>query len=302
MVEVKPQVLDSEEVVFSRKVHILGGAGFIGSSLELGLPTRRVAREGLDITVRDQVLDYFERERLAVVILAAAYTDVNRAEAERDEAWRVNVRGAANVAEACNRFYCRLIYLSTDFVFTGEEGPYSESQKPPHFSKKRGAYGDTKFQAEQAIQGSLRNFAICRIAYPFGVGHGKDFVLKTIEFANKYPLFSDQIITPTYVPDLSTALQRLVVTGERGFFHVACNPLTPFEVGNYLNLRLNLDLEIREGSLAQLNEANKEKPVAQRPLKGGLLAESTQKRLDIKFQTWKEAVEEMIERGLLSVQ
>lgn len=283
------------------EVYVIGGTGLVGSGFS-SENYRRVGRSSVDVTNRESVLRCFEREQPQTVILAAGYTDVDGAEREPEEALRINVLGAWNVARACEQFGSHLIFVSSDFVFPGTEeypGPYLESSLPPAFSGKRGVYGTSKYLGEQHVRYSGARSAIVRIAYPFGVGGERDFMVKTLGILKAgYPLFEDQKITPTYLPDLQRAVKVIQERQLTGVFHVTCNLLTPRQLGLHLKRRLALELEVKRGSLEEFLQRSGR--ISPRPVLGGLRTLGTQKKLGIEFSYWQNKVDEMIEEGLLA--
>ena len=176
---------------------------------------------GIAVDIRNQksVEQFFQEQSANFdwVILFAAYTDVNGAEQQRGDkngpCWKINVEGTGNVVEACNKYGKKLVFISTDFIFDGTNGPYSEEDPPgPDFSKVS-MYGLSKIEGEKAGP-----TVVIRIAYPYsGVNTGKeDLVLRDINWYREnqpYALYDDQILTPTFIPDVANAIMTIIKKG-----------------------------------------------------------------------------------------
>jgi dTDP-4-dehydrorhamnose reductase len=177
-------------------------------------------RKDLDITKRDKVLAWLEEVRPALLINSAAFTDVDGCESRREWAMQVNGEGAGHLAEGCERVGARMIQISTDFVFDGQQKvPYREEAVPNPLS----AYGASKLLGEKRVAERLERYLIVRTSWLYGLG-GKNFVEAILGQAEKKAhlrVVSDQIGSPTYVPDLSRAILNLVNAHADGIVHVA---------------------------------------------------------------------------------
>lgn len=153
-----------------------------------------------------------------VVIHAAAYTDVERAEREPDLAMAVNAEGTERVARAATRIGARLICLSTDYVFDGVKGaPYDETDRPNPLN----AYGRSKLEGERRAVACCSSTLIVRTAWLYGL-HGKNFVKTMMQRAVEQPelrVVADQRGSPTHAGDLAAALARVLETDLRGVAH-----------------------------------------------------------------------------------
>ncbi len=180
------------------------------------------------ITKKESVDKFFKKD-FEWIILFSAFTDVDGAEKQRDDkngsCWQINVEGVRNIVNACCAYQKKLIFISTDFVFDGTKGPYSEDDPTGPNLAKVSWYGITKIEAEKIITTEFSDYLILRIAYPYRSRfEGKDDLAKRtlrLYFADKlYPMFTDQIISPTFIDDIAPALYLLITTNQRGVFHL----------------------------------------------------------------------------------
>lgn len=287
-------------MAIENEIYVTGSKGLVASKVLEGLGGKTLLVpeiDDLDITDRQRLRDYLDGHHVDTVVNFAAYTDVDSGEKERGDqnglAWRVNVIGVSNLALESISRGIHLIHISTDFVFPGSEttpGPYPERYYPTP-CEELSWYGCTKLAGEQVIRDSGADSAIVRISYPFGNPDSeRDFARKVLDLVIKgYPLFSDQVFTPTYIPDLSLALKVISEKRLTGVFHVASPSIaSPFEFGRYMAASLGMEHAIHEGSLVSYVNQNGKAP---RPILGGLLCEETQNRLGITFRDWRKAVD-----------
>lgn len=276
---------------------VIGADGLVGSVLvnEYTNSSDLVCPHSneLNITNIEQVNKYINSDDTTDVILLAAYTDVEVIQKDPRLALKINVEGTKNVAEACKKHGKKLIYISSDFVFSGVEsnkGPYKDSDSPePEDSKLIGEYARTKLMGENVVKNSGCMFAIIRIAYPFGNSENdKDFARKTLKLVQGgYALFSDQQFSPTYIPDLANAIERITSEDLTGTFHVVCTPVTtPFEFGKYLVEKMGFDLDVKSGSLKEFMVGRTPKP-----LFGGLIPSR-----EFKTSNWRDSVDEFVDK------
>jgi dTDP-4-dehydrorhamnose reductase len=194
------------------RILITGAQGQVGSELQATAPgTWNVIPCGsndLDVTRADMAKAVISQERPALIIHAAAYTDVDRAEREVDRAEAVNSTGAANIAIAASEVGARMIYISTDFVFDGGLGRPYLPDDPAH---PLGVYGHTKLAGERAVlaHGGGRSLVV-RTAWVFSA-FGRNFVrtmLGQMRTESSVSVVSDQVGTPTWARPLAQALWR----------------------------------------------------------------------------------------------
>ncbi len=175
----------------------------------------------LDITDGEEVRRVIAEQRPDVVIHCAAWTAVDLAEEEenREMVYRVNVTGTKNLAEACARTDCKMVYLSTDYVFDGQG---TEAWQPDcRDYAPLNVYGKTKLEGERAVENCLSKYFIVRIAWVFGA-NGTNFVKTMLKVGKDHEalnVVNDQIGTPTYTYDLARLLVDMAETEKYGYYH-----------------------------------------------------------------------------------
>lgn len=205
------------------KVFVTGVRGQLGYDVVNELTKRGIEAVGADIDEMD-VTDAASVERVIreaapdAVIHCAAYTAVDAAEENEELCRRVNAEGPGNIAAVCRELDIKMIYISTDYVFSGQgERPWEpEDEKDP-----QSVYGQTKYEGELAVQKLLDKYFIVRIAWVFGI-NGKNFVktmLKLAEDHDTIRVVNDQFGSPTYTYDLARLLVDMVLTEKYGVYH-----------------------------------------------------------------------------------
>jgi len=207
-----------------RTALVTGAGGQLGHALQATVPRRwRIIpcdHRQLDIVNEAEAHHILGRERPGLVINTAAYTAVDAAESEPERAAAVNVRGAANVAQAAREIGTRVIHLSTDFVFDGCQGhPYA----PADATNPLGVYGRTKLEGELEVTRICEGAAvILRSAWIYGA-HGKNFVLTMLRLMREKEslgVVTDQVGTPTWDHGLAEAIWSIAERPEiRGIHH-----------------------------------------------------------------------------------
>ena len=264
---------------------VVGSSSMVGSRFcELASASFNLIKADLkdnilvDITKKASVENFFKTYDFEWLILFSAFTDVDAAEKQRGDknglCYQINVKGTANVVDACKNSNRKLIFISTDFVFDGQNGPYSEESQPGGDLDKISWYGLTKIEAENYVRENLANFLILRIAYPYrGRFEGKDDIAKRIlrlyQAGQLYPMFTDQIITPTFIDDIAEAVKLLISSAQEGIFHlVSPRETTQFEFAEELIRVFKGDSsKIQKGSIIDFLKAPGYTP---RPINGGL--------------------------------
>ena len=175
----------------------------------------------MDITDREKVDALISAERPDVVVHCAAWTAVDMAEDDDkvELVRRVNVNGTKNIALACKKLGCKMVYLSTDYVFNGlGTKPWDPDCKD---YQPLNVYGQTKLEGELAVAENLEKYFIVRIAWVFGV-NGKNFIKTMLNLGKTHDrirVVNDQIGTPTYTYDLARLLVDMIETDKYGYYH-----------------------------------------------------------------------------------
>jgi dTDP-4-dehydrorhamnose reductase len=212
------------------RVAIIGASGLVGGALIEAFGTSVVAATSftqdapgltkLDMRSPHQIDSLLASSRPDVVLLPAANPNVDGCERDPVGTRAVNITGTANVANACRQHGCKLVFFSTDYVFDGRAGPYSEDAEPHPINE----YARQKLEAEY-IARKLPSYMIIRIANVFGPERqGKNFVYRVVRelgAGRELLLPNDQISTPTYAPDIAAAVRTLVERDTTGIWNVA---------------------------------------------------------------------------------
>ena len=191
------------------------------SGAEDGSPVASMPYVPMDITNAEQVHDVLTQVKPDVVVHCAAWTAVDLAEDEdkTEKVRAINAGGTKNIAVVCKELDCKMVYISTDYVFDGQgTAPWAPDCKD---YKPLNVYGQTKLEGELAVADTLDKFFIVRIAWVFGL-NGKNFIKTMLTVGKKYDtvrVVRDQIGTPTYTLDLSRLLVDMIETEKYGYYH-----------------------------------------------------------------------------------
>lgn len=205
------------------KILVTGASGQLGHDLVKELNNRGhevigVGSKDLNITDYDAVMKKLSELRPDVVMHCAAYTAVDNAEDDKDRCNEVNHVGTENVARACAEIGAKMLYLSTDYVFSGDgEKPW----EPDDAVNPLNTYGLTKYLGEEAVRKYVKNHFIVRISWVFGI-NGKNFVKTMLRLGKEreqLTVVCDQIGSPTYTVDLARLLADMIVTEKCGTYH-----------------------------------------------------------------------------------
>lgn len=226
------------------RVFVTGVSGQLGHDVMNELEKRGFEGIGSDITpeyggvddgtavtampyVKLDITDFSETERVIAsadpdaVIHCAAWTDVDRAEEDGsiEKARAVNADGTANVAKVCRKLDCKMLYVSTDYIFGGQG---TDPWKPDRRNyRPLNVYGLTKLEGEVAVSALLDKYFIVRTEWLFGMNE-KNFVKKMLnvgQICSTVRVINDQIGTPTYAYDLARLLVDMIETDRYGYYH-----------------------------------------------------------------------------------
>lgn len=213
-----------------KNVLVTGGNGQLGRELfnlsqNVNIPFRFIFTdaEDLDITHIEHVRDFVKHHAIQYIINCAAYTAVDNAENETELSYRVNHLGAENLAKASTEFNCRLLQISTDYVFDGKaERPYKEDDLVNPIS----TYGKSKLDGETAVLAYHPEAIVIRTQWLYSA-YGKNFVKTMLRLMAENPeikVVNDQHGSPTYAADLAEAIVEIVEEAEKtdwksGIYH-----------------------------------------------------------------------------------
>ena len=274
------------------RVVLLGAGGMLGRDLAAAAPSgtelHAFTHHDLDITDSAALGARIAAARPEVIINAAAYTAVDRAETETEQAHRVNAVAVGELARQAARTGARLVHFSSDYVFSGSASrPYGEADPTDPIN----VYGATKLAGERALEHGDADYLIVRSQWLFGA-HGRSFPRTMWDRARAgqpTQVVSDQRGRPTHTRDLATAVWRLVERGTRGVLHVAnAGEATWFDLAARV-----FRLAGRPELLTPCTTADFPTP-ARRP-RYSVLALTKLERLGGGLPPWEEAVDRFLE-------
>lgn len=294
-----------------QKVLITGANGFVGYYLtqqllqkgfyviatgkgECRLPFHQenFIYQSLDFTNREEVELSFKKHQPQVVVHCGALSKPDECELNKDAAFCVNVTGTIHLLNAAAKNNCFFIFLSTDFVFSGEKGMYKEDdeRQPVNY------YGETKMLAEDEVKKYLPAWAIVRTVLVYG----KPFlsrqniltmVANALRKGEELNIFNDQVRTPTYVEDLAKAIVSIIEKKAGGLYHISGEDvLTPYQMAKAVAKHLQLD----ETLIHQVKESDFLQP-ARRPLITGFDISKAKKDLHFQPVSFSEGLKKTFE-------
>lgn len=270
-------------------VLVTGGGGQLGKALADALPEGIVlGSRDLDITDREAVMRKVSRYGPDLVVNAAAFTKVDAAEADPEQAFVVNAEGARNVAEASEAAGAWLVQVSTDYVYRGDKaGPYTEEDEPAPLS----VYGKSKLAGELAARACSKTL-IVRTSWVFGDGSNffRTIIGAAFGGAPRLSVVSDQKGLPTFAPDLARGVLGLAAKKTPGIFHLAGSgpPASWAEAAGHALDSARLGVPVAQISTEEY-AASREGPLAPRPA-NSVLDCSKAAALGVSLPPWPEAV------------
>jgi len=272
---------------------VTGAGGLLGGDLVRAWPDRPVVglrHAELDITDADACRRVLDEHRPAVVVNGAAHASLDFCETHRDEAMRVNADGPRCLAEACAGTGARLVHISTDYVFDGEQTePYVEEDEPRPLS----VYSESKLAGERAVLEVSARFLVVRVAWVFGFAE-KSFprtVLRRAQHMQTVRVIADQLGSPTYSLDIAEAIVRLVEVDVTGIAHFTNESVcTRFDMARYVFMRLGLDAD-----RVQAMASSTLPWVAPRPARLELSKDRYRHATNARVRPWQEALDEYLE-------
>jgi len=249
----------------------------------------RLDAKALDVSDSEEVRRVLDDLRPDVILHTAAFTAVDAAESDPEGAWAVNVVGTRAVAGAAREAGATMVYVSTDYVFSGIGAePYAEDRMTSPLS----FYGATKLQGERAVA-ELDRHLIVRTSWVFG--EGRNFVAAILRAAaanpgQELPVVDDQRGRPTYALDLAAGILQLLGVGAGGTYHLqgGGEPGTWADVAEAALEAAGLPAKVRRVTTAEYNEG-RPGPIATRPA-NSVLDCSKAAALGVELRPWREAL------------
>lgn len=276
------------------KVLVTGVKGQLGYDVvnclgDRGIECLGVDIEDFDITNAEQTEQFIVNYGPDAVIHCSAYTNVNKAEEEKELCLKVNGKGPENIAKAVKKLGAKMIYISTDYVFPGDGEAFYE---PGDTTGPQSVYGSTKLAGERAVQSVLDKYFIVRISWVFGK-NGNNFVKTMLKLGTERPevrVVCDQIGSPTYTKDLAELLCDMVVTEKYGIYHATNEGVCSWA-------------EFTEEIFRQANLPSKVIPIptseyptpAKRPLNSRLSKACLDQAGFLRLPDWKDALRRYLE-------
>jgi len=282
----------------ARKILITGAEGQLGKALQVGLtdkfnilsttrqPTQLAKNQRniqkLDITDKENISNVLESFKPDIIINCAAYTNVDGSEINKDLAHQVNVEGLRNLIQLSD-INTYLIQISSDYVFDGDSGPYSEDEHtfPVNY------YGKTKLEAENILRGTRRKWAIFRpnVLYSsdlFSKGNFFAWVYRSLLKNNSISVVTDQISNPTFNLQIVKAIFQCIIMDFEGILHIGSDDYMSryefaLDIAKVFGFDSALITKIDTDSLTQKIKSY----IAKRPLHSGLVVSKIEKELNI---------------------
>ncbi|MEG2205363.1 MAG: dTDP-4-dehydrorhamnose reductase [Oscillospiraceae bacterium] len=284
------------------KILITGAKGQLGTELlrilragesELGAVSDKLLRatviatdvDTLDITNRHEVAVFARHHQPDAIISCAAYTNVDGCESNKDDAFKVNVIGARNLALAADEIGAKLLHVSTDYVFSGNaKEPVAEYEQPCPVS----VYGKTKLLGEQYALAICNHTFVVRTAWLYGYA-GKNFVKTVMRVAKEkgeITVVNDQFGNPTNATDLAHHILKLIVTKEYGIYHCTGEGVCSwYDFASEIVRLSGIDAVVKPCTTAQYNAA------AARPAYSALDNMMLRNDVGNEMRPWQEALE-----------
>lgn len=271
--------------LIKKRILIIGSNGMLGQRLtehyssksKIELMTASAEDESffpdisykkIDLTDKKQVKSLINDFYPDVIINAAAFTNVDKSEIQKEQAWAINVSGVEYIAKYASSIDARVVHISTDYVFDGNAGPYDENHKPNPI----GYYGRSKLAGENALKCGNCEFAILRTNVLYGPAKfGRpDFVkwaVNSLKNKQEIKIVTDQINNPTYIDDLVQGVSKVVEYNKQGIYNIGGPEFLSrydftLRIADYFDLDKKLIAPITTIELSQ---------TAKRPLKSGLI-------------------------------
>ena len=280
---------------------VTGSTGQLGSDvvkelLKRGYSTLSPNRSELNLCSEDSIRNYILNSNCEAIVHCAAYTQVDKAEDEKDLCIKINATATKHIVKCAKILDIPMIYISTDYVFDGtKDGKYTENDETNPIN----IYGESKLAGEKYVQEILDKYYIVRTSWVFNI-NGKNFIetmLRLSKTNNQLSIVNDQIGSPTYTRDLSRLLVDMLETNKYGLYHATNEGYCSwYEFANTIFKLANINIDIKA-----IN-SNEYASRAKRPLNSKL---SKDKLIEYGFKPlphWEDALKDyLIRRGDLLI-
>ena len=274
---------------------VTGSTGQLGSDvvkelLKRGYSTLSPNRSEFNLCSEDSIRNYILNSNCEAIVHCAAYTQVDKAEDEKDLCIKINATATKHIVKCAKILDIPMIYISTDYVFDGtKDGEYTENDETNPIN----IYGESKLAGEKYVQEILDKYYIVRTSWVFNI-NGKNFIetmLRLSKTNNQLSIVNDQIGSPTYTRDLSRLLVDMLETNKYGLYHATNEGYCSwYEFANTIFKLANINIDIRA-----IN-SNEYASRAKRPLNSKL---SKDKLIEYGFKplpNWKDALKDYLIR------
>ncbi|QNH63033.1 SDR family oxidoreductase [Hymenobacter sediminicola] len=242
----------------------------------------------LDVTSKSEVSRLIAQVQPTHLIHTAAMTNVDECELNREACWLHNVTAVEHLVAACEAHHVHLTFLSTDFVFSGEQGPLAEGALPAPVN----FYGESKVAAEEIVQASRIPWAIVRTVLVYGTAHNYGrtnivlWVRDSLRAGRHIQVVNDQFRTPTLAEDLAQGCWLVARQHATGIYHISSDELlTPYQMA----LRVAAYFQLDTSLISEVNASTFSQP-AQRPLRTGFVISKAQQELGYQPHSFDEGI------------
>ena len=276
-----------------RKIALLGAAGMLGTEVAAKLTQQGFIFDSFDLPDFD-ITDAVQLQRVVensqIVINCAAYTDVEKAESQREIAYSVNAEAVGRLGKFAKKAGAYVIHISTDFVFDGTcSRPYVETDAPNPIN----VYGASKLAGEQLLLESSCKNCIIRVEWTYGI-NGNNFVKKLIAAAqknNRLKVVDDQIGSPTATTEIARVICELLGKMPEGIFHFAsAGYVSRFEMAKFIFEKLNMPVWVVSCKSSDFPS------VAKRPLNSCFNCGKISALLGRYIEPWQEPLEKFLKQ------
>ena len=274
---------------------VTGSTGQLGSDvvkelLKRGYSTLSPNRSEFNLCSEDSIRNYILNSNCEAIVHCAAYTQVDKAEDEKDLCIKINATATKHIVKCAKILDIPMIYISTDYVFDGtKDGEYTENDETNPIN----IYGESKLAGEKYVQEILDKYYIVRTSWVFNI-NGKNFIetmLRLSNANNQLSIVNDQIGSPTYTKDLSRLLVDMLETSKYGLYHATNEGYCSwYEFANTIFKLANINIDIKA-----IN-SNEYASRAKRPLNSKL---SKDKLIEYGFKPlphWEDALKDYLIR------